>query len=156
MGKLWRLTIVLALFAVSCRAEANVILAIAEDGSGVSTVELGLDDDLQELLASFTGSDGGLLPGFDFGALLGVEGDLLDSSPLRVEDEMTFWGTSRSFATLEELEALVVTATGQFTFDTFDISLEDEEISVTAAAGAPGDLIGTSSCRSAWTSSRVR
>ena len=50
------------LFAVSCRAEANVILAIAEDGSGVSTVELGLDDDLQELLASFTGSDGGLLP----------------------------------------------------------------------------------------------
>ena len=40
MAKFWRLSIVLALVAVGCRAEANVVLDIAEDGSGTYTVEL--------------------------------------------------------------------------------------------------------------------
>ena len=145
MSSPWRLVLALALalLAVSCRAEANLTLNIAEDGSGMSTVELGIDEELQGLIATITDDNGGP-PFLDLGGLLGVESDqstLLDAAPLRVEGDMTFWGTSRSFATTEELEELVTAAAEQFTFDTFEVSLQNKEISISAAISAPGDSI---------------
>ena len=141
MAKLWRLTVVFALLAVGCRAEANVVLDITDDGSGTYTVELGLDDELQELLAGFTGGEGGgLIPGFDFGAL-GLEENPLESIPSRTEGDMTYFGNSSTFTTLDELIALVANATGDGNnFDDFDVTLADEEVRVSATAGAPGDL----------------
>ena len=142
MGKLWRLAMILALVAVACRAEANVVLDIAEDGSGTYTVELGLDDELQELLAGFTGGEGGLIPGFDFGAL-GLDDNPLDSIPSRTDGDMTYYGNSATFATLDELKALIANAAGEGNnFDAFDVTLEDEKVRVSATAGAPGDLAG--------------
>ncbi len=140
MAKLWRLAIVLALLAVACRAEANVVLDIADDGSGTYTVELGLDQELQDLLAGFTGGEGGIIPGFDFGAL-GLDENPLDSVPSRVDGDMTYYGDSSTFATLDELKQLISSAAGDGNnFDAFDVTLADEKVTIAATAGAPGDL----------------
>ena len=132
--------IVLALVAVSCRAEANVVLDIAEDGSGTYTVELGLDEELQQLIAGFTGGEGGLIPGFDFGAL-GFEGNPLDSVPSRVDGDMTYFGATESYTSLDELRTIIANAGGN-NFDRFEVSMEEDIVTVAATAGAPGDLAG--------------
>lgn len=142
MAKLWRLAIIVALVTVACRAEANVVLDIDVDGSGTYTVELGLDRELQDLLAGFTGGEGGIIPGFDFGAL-GLDENPLDSVPSRVEGDMTYFGDSSTFASLDELKQLISSAAGDGnSFDAFDVTLADEKVTIAATAGAPGDLAG--------------
>jgi hypothetical protein len=143
MHKLWRLAAVLALVTVGCRAETNVVLDIADDGSGTYTVELGLDEELQELLSGFTGGEGdGLIPGFDLD-VPGLEGNPLDTLESRVEGDMTFYTSTDTFATLAELTTLVQNATGEGnSFDAFDVTIGDEKAEIVASAGAPGDLTG--------------
>lgn len=141
MGRLWRLGIVLALVAVSCRAEANVLLEILEDGSGTYTVELGLDEELEGLLASFTGGDGGgILPGFDLD-IPGLSGNPLESLESRVEGDMTFYADTESFSTPDELERLIESAGGDNNFETFDLTVEGDIVTLIAQAGPPEGLI---------------
>lgn len=142
MGRLWRLAVVLALLAVACRAETNVVLEIREDGSGTYTVELGLDQELQDLLAGFTGGEGnGIIPGFDLD-VPGLDGNPLESLDSRVEGDMTFYTSTDTFTTTEELERLVTTAGGENSFETFDVTIDGDLVTLTAQAGAPGDLAG--------------
>lgn len=140
MGRLWRLGIVVALVAIACRAETNVVLEIREDGSGTYTVELGLDQELQDLLAGFTGGSGdGIIPGFDLD-VPGLDGNPLESLDSRVEGDMTFYTNTDTFSTTDELERLIGDAGGDNSFETFDVTIDGDIVTLTANAGAPGDL----------------
>lgn len=146
MRRVWRVAVLLALVTVACRAEANVVVELNEDGTGIYTVELGVDEELQALLNGFIGADGdggGLIPGFDF-EIPGLEGNPLDSPPSRVEGDMTFYGQTRTFQSLDDLREIINNATNDAnSFDTFDVVISEEQVRLTATAGAPGDLAPT-------------
>jgi len=138
--RLWRVAIVVALVTVSCRAETNVVVEIREDGSGIYTVELGLDDELQDLLSGFTGAGDSLIPGFNLD-VPGLDGNPLESLESRVEGDMTFYSNTQFFSSPTELESLVSGAGEGNNFETFDIEIEGDTVTLLAQAGPPADLV---------------
>ncbi|MFQ5555452.1 MAG: hypothetical protein ACE5GC_08810 [Acidimicrobiia bacterium] len=141
MRRVWGLAALGAILLVGCRAETNVIVDIGEDGSGTYTVELGLDEELQQLLGAFTGGEGdGLIPGFDLD-IPGLEGNPLESLQSRVEGDMTYYANTEQFADPAELEQLIAAAGEENNFETFRLSIDGDLVTLEAKAGAPGQLI---------------
>ena len=141
MRKMWVLAALGGVLLAGCRAETNVIVDILEDGSGTYTVELGLDDELQQLLDAFTGGEGdGLIPGFDLD-IPGIEGNPLETLESRVEGDMTFYANTDQFADPAGLEQLIAEAGGENNFETFSLTVEGDIVTLRATAGAPGQLI---------------
>ena len=88
MRKLLLTAAALVLVTTACRAEANFLVDVAEDGSGDITVEFGLDEELLELVEGFGGGTEEL-----FGAV--PEGQDVET---RTDGDMTYFATTESFA----------------------------------------------------------
>jgi hypothetical protein len=122
MHKVWRLGVVLALLTVACRAEVNVVVEVEEDGSGIYAAEVGLDDELQELFANFGAESNDFLGNFDL--------DLPETSETseRVEGDMTYFVTTFTFGTVEELDAVIESASAEAgnRFENFSLTVSDD------------------------------
>lgn len=144
MSRVWRLAIVLALFTMACRAEANIILEVAEDSSGTFTAELGMDDEFRTLLALGTDFLGGAED-------LNLPGDIditnLDQLDQRIVDDMTFFSNTTTFTDIEALEQTLLDQAGQAaTFDEFDLTVDEEGAVLIAKASLPtGDALDPAS-----------
>jgi hypothetical protein len=131
MTRLWRVAIALALLTVACRAEANAIVDVSEDGSGQFTIELGMDEEVQSYLGSAEGFVGSI------GQLDLTNLDALDQ---RVEGDMTFYSLTRPFSSVEDLEVIIreqATQEGGSAFDEFDITIGTDGASIVASAPSP-------------------
>jgi hypothetical protein len=132
MHKLWRLAILIALITASCRIEANLDLAIEDDGSGTYTAEVGLDDELRQALAAF-GDPDEILSTLDFGVPNA-------STSERVEGDMTYSVVTASFDDASELSEMIQEGVDGNPFERFDITVDDEGATVNAAIQLPEAL----------------
>jgi hypothetical protein len=135
MHKLWRLAILVALITASCRIEANLDLAIEDDGSGTYTAEVGLDEELQQALAAI-GDPDEILSALDFG--------VPDASTSeRIEGDMTYSVVTATFDDASELTEMIREGVDGNPFERFDITVDDEGARVDAAVQLPEGLTST-------------
>lgn len=140
MHKVWRLGVVLALVAVACRAEVNVVVEVEEDGSGIYAAEVGLDEELQEIFSNFGAESNDFLSNFDL--------DLPETSETseRVEGDMTYVVTTFTFDTVEELDAVIESASAEAgnQFEKFELTVDDEGAVLDAEIVVPNATEGLS------------
>ncbi len=94
MRKPLLLAAALMLITTACRAEANFLVDVAGDGSGEMTVEIGLDEELQQVLEGFGATTEDVFAQFP-------EGQDVET---RVDGDMTFFSASEPFADPADLE----------------------------------------------------
>ncbi|NND03967.1 MAG: hypothetical protein HKN91_14390 [Acidimicrobiia bacterium] len=133
MRKMWPVLAALVVLTSACRLETNVIIDVNDDGSGVITTELGLDQEMQDLLESFGGGED-LLSGLDLG----------DGTPTetRTEGDMTFFGATQSFSDPSEVQALLDQNQDQASFEDFQLSVDDNGAVLIARTGPLGEQDG--------------
>ncbi len=142
MHKVWRLGVVLALIAVACRAEVNVVVEVEEDGSGLYAAEVGLDKELQEIFANFGAESGDFLSNFDL--------DLPEESETteRVEGDMTYAVTTFTFDSPEELDAVIASASASADassqFEKFNLTVDENGAELDAEIVVPDATEGLS------------
>jgi hypothetical protein len=106
----------------------RVLLDVTEGGSGTLSSEVGIDDQLGELITQLFGEDNeDVIAGLD----LGIEG----TAETRVEGEMTFYTTEVAFT---DVESIPEAAAGNFT--SFHLDLTDEGTSLEATLDLAGEL----------------
>lgn len=119
---------VLTLLLTSCRAEVRLRLEVAESGAGTVAAEVGINDQLQELITQLFGSESEqIIAELD----LGLEG----SSETRVEGDMTIYTTETVF---DDVAGIPEAAAGNFT--SFRLDLTDEGASLEATLDPAGEL----------------
>jgi len=111
MKRLSLLIALLAVLASGCRADVQLLLNVAEDGSGELAVEVGVDDELDELITQFFGPSEEVLPSLD----LGIDGE----RSTRTEGDLTIYTTTVTFAETSEIPAA---AAGDFTDFSLDVT----------------------------------
>jgi len=121
------LVVLLAIFASGCRAEVRVLLDVAEDGSGQLATEIGVDQQLSDLIDQFAGDTDTIISGLD----LGLDG----TSDTRVEGDLTVYETTVTFSDVESVQEA---AAGNFT--SFILELTDEGTSLEATLDIAGEL----------------
>lgn len=138
MKKLLLVVAGIALLAVACRAEVNVLVDINQDRSGSATFEFGLDDEFKNLIESSGGSTEDLLADVN----LAAEGG---EATTRTEGDMTYTGVRKDFTDVDEILGDLTGETnsdGPFTDFSFD--MDDKTAELTATISAPeqdaGDL----------------
>ncbi len=109
MKRLSLLVALLAVLASGCRADVQLFLNVIEDGSGDLSVEVGVDDELDQLITQFFGPSEEVLPSLD----LGIDGE----RSTRTQGDLTIYTTTVAFAETSEIPSA---AAGNFT----DFSLE--------------------------------
>lgn len=129
----------LALLVTACRAEINLVIDVAEDGQTTAAVEIGMDEEFQQLIGSGGGDPSEILGGgFDFGGV----GD--GESYQREEDGLTFWGSEATFSSFEELsDNLANPADGDSPFSSFSFEQDDEKATLNATLSTPEDEVNT-------------
>ncbi|MGD2051038.1 MAG: hypothetical protein PVI35_01065 [Acidimicrobiia bacterium] len=134
MGKMWRLVWVLALLTTGCRAEVNLVLDVNEDGSSTVEAEVGVDQEVQDLVGSLANGDLDILTGLDFG----IEG----TTEQRTEGDMTFYVTPASFDSVAALIGAVGDGDGTGPFRRFSLTVNDDgaELDATLAPLGGSDL----------------
>lgn len=126
-----RLSIFLALISVlaaGCRAEVRLLLDVTEDGSGTMAAEVGIDDQLGELITQLFGEGNeDVIAGLDLG--------LVGTAETRVEGEMTIHTTEVEF---NDVASIPEAAAGNFT--SFRLDITDEGTSLEATLDLAGEL----------------
>jgi hypothetical protein len=129
-----------ALVLTACRAESNIIIDIAEDGSATVSAEIGFDDEMLDLLSQ-TGGDPEDLIAED----LAPEGAGFEQYS-RVEGDMTFYGFSSSVDDISENAFLELGQDFAADFATFSYESDGGQATLTASiasadiGGGLGDL----------------
>lgn len=116
MRKMWPLLAALVVLTSACRLETNVNIDVNDDGSGTFTAELGLDEEMSEILEGFGGS-AELLGGLDLGD---------GATETRTEGDMTFISSSQTFASTDEVKTIVAENEDQATFEEFELDVDEE------------------------------
>lgn len=128
MRKLLLLAAAVALLTTACRAEANFILDVDETGAGVVTAEVGIDDELMEVLDSVGG-------GTDQLFLQLPEGTDVEE---RREGDMTFYASTESFGDTAELEEqLVLFEEADTVFEDLELVIDDGAAVLNATVSTP-------------------
>lgn len=125
-----RILILVALFAVltaGCRADVRLLLDVTEDGSGTLSSEVGIDQQLRDLIDRLAGDSEAIISGLDLG-LVG-EGDT------QVEGDMTVYTTEVAF---DDVDTISEAAAGHFT--SFSLVLDDEGTALEATLDLAGEL----------------
>ena len=127
----------IALLAVACRAEVNVLVDINEDRSGTAAFEFGLDEEFLGLIESSGGSADDLFGEMNLGADEGV-------ATVRTEGDMTFTGVTKDFTDVNEAmdELTGVTGSEDPLFQDFSFTMDDETAELTAKASTPEEALG--------------
>lgn len=127
MRRMWPVLVVLVVLVSACRLETNLTIELNADASGTLITELGLDQEMRNLLESFGGGDD-LLSGLDLGGGAPTE--------TRIDGEMTYFSATQSFTDLAELDRLVAENQDQAPFERFEISVDEEGALLIAKAAA--------------------
>jgi hypothetical protein len=131
MKKLLLVIAGIALLAVACRAEMNVLVDINEDRSATATFEFGIDDELQNLLDSSGATAEDLFSEMD----LGAEGG---ETVTRTEGDMTYTGVKMEFADIDDMAAELAGKDGSDAlFNDFSFVMDDTSAEVNASIVAP-------------------
>lgn len=128
MRKLLLVVAAVAILTTACRAEANFLLDVAEDGTGEVTAEVGIDDELMELMEGVGGGTDELFLQLPQGT------DVVETR----EGDMTFFASSQSFSNTEELkEATALFEEADATFEDFTLVVEDGGAELNALVTTP-------------------
>jgi len=125
-----RFALLVALLAVlisGCRAEVRLLLDVSEDGSGTVTAEVGINNQLRDLIDQLAGDSETIISGLD----LGLEGD----GTTRTEGEMTVYATQAAF---DDEADIATAAAGNFT--SFTLEITDDGTSLEATLDVAGEL----------------
>jgi hypothetical protein len=127
----------IALLAVACRAEVNVLVDINEDRSGTAAFEFGLDEEFLGLIESSGGTVDDLFGELDLGADEGV-------ATVRTEGDMTFTGVTKDFTDVNEAmdELTGVIGSEDPLFQDFSFTMDDEMAELTAKVSTPEEALG--------------
>jgi len=135
MRKLLLLAAGLALLTTACRIETNVILNLEADRSGTYTIEFGLDQEIQQALATFGG-----LGDETIDPLEGFESDDPNvESTRRTEGDMDFVVATTTFDDVDALQSLLATAEDSGIGD-LNIDYEGTTVRVTGTLAGTGGL----------------
>ncbi len=124
----------LALVAVGCKAEVNVVVDLEADGSGTVEFLSGFDDEFIELV--FQGSDpaDAVFQDNDFAELENAEFDSFE------EGEFTYYRITVPFTDPQEV---LQAAADDVPINTFDVTVTDDEVRVSAQTEeGVSDLVG--------------
>ena len=127
MKRIPLLIVLLAIVVSGCRAEVRVLLDVAEDGSGELATEIGIDQQLSDLIDQLAGDTDTIIAGLD----LGLDG----TSATRVEGDLTIYETTVTFSDVESISEV---AAGNFT--SFTLELTDQGASLEATLDIAGEL----------------
>jgi hypothetical protein len=137
MKKLLLIVAGIALLAVACRAEMNVIVDINEDQSGTAAFEFGLDEEFLEVIESTGGSVDDLFGQLD------LEGEGGEATT-RTEGDMTFTGYTKDFTNVNEAmdDLTGVSGSEDPLFEDFSFTMDDSMAELTAKVSAPEEDLG--------------
>jgi hypothetical protein len=127
MKRLAALTVLAALLMTGCRAEVRLLLNVNDNGSGTLAAEVGINNQLKDLIDQLTGDSEGIISALD----LGLEGE----GSTRVEGDMTIYTTQVSFSDETKIQDA---AAGHFT--SFSLDMNDQGTSLEATLDLVGDL----------------
>jgi hypothetical protein len=126
----------IALLAVACRAEVNVLVDINEDRSGTAAFEFGLDEELLGFIESTGGSVDDLFGELDLGVGDGVP-------TTRTEGDMTFTGVTKEFDDVDEVKGDLEGETdADGPFSEFSFEMDDETAELVASVFASEQDLG--------------
>jgi len=117
----------LAFIATGCRSEVQLLLDVAEDGSGTIAAEVGINQQLRDLIDQLAGDSDNIISGLDLG--------LVGESGTRVDGDMTVYTTVAAF---DNVSAVPEAAAGNFT--SFNLELSDDGASLEATLDLAGEL----------------
>ncbi|MEA3502358.1 MAG: hypothetical protein U9R47_06255, partial [Actinomycetota bacterium] len=136
MKKLLLLVAGLALLAVACRAEVNVLLDINEDRSGTTTFEFGLDEEFLGVIESSGGSADEIFGEMDFG-------DDAGEATVRTEGDMTFTGVTKEFTDVTDVTSEMLGEVGaESPFADFSFAMDEESAELRATVSAEEQDLG--------------
>jgi hypothetical protein len=113
----------LTLVLSACRIESNIMIDINDDGSAKVTFEVGIDDELLELMAENGASEGDLIA--DLGSLPGGDGEV----STRKEGDMNYTVVT---ADVDDLSAWDATRLDDGGFATFNYTFDEKNASLSA------------------------
>ncbi len=102
MRRIWLLAIVAALITTACRVEVNLLIDLAEDGSGSLAFEIGTDEEFRQLAES----EGGELDVGEISEAFEGTGSQVELSQ-RTEGDMEFDIATVNFSNIDELRGLI-------------------------------------------------
>jgi len=117
----------IAILLSGCRAEVRVLLDATENGSGTLAAEVGINNQLRDLLDQLAGDGEAIISRLD----LGLEGE----SSTRLEDAMTIYTTQVEF---DDEDAIEEAAADNFTF--FNLEMTDDGTALEATLDVAGEL----------------
>jgi hypothetical protein len=117
----------LAFLAAGCRAEVRLLVDVSEQGSGTVTAEVGINNQLRDLIDQLAGDSDAIISGLD----LGLEGE----GTTRVEQDMTVYATTVAF---DDEADIAAAAAGNFT--SFSLEMSDEGASLEATLDLAGEV----------------
>jgi hypothetical protein len=127
MKRLAALVVLLALLMAGCRADVKLLLDVAENGSGTLAAEVGINNQLKDLIDQLAGDSETIISGLDLG--------LVGEGSTRIEGDMTIYSTQVTFDDPTQIEAA---SAGNFT--SFDLEMTDEGTSLEATLDVAGEL----------------
>jgi hypothetical protein len=127
MKRLSILVAVVAVLAAGCRAELRVLLDVTEQGSGTLTAEVGINQQLRDLINRLPGDGESVISGLDL--------RLVGESSTRVEGDMTVYATQVGF---DDVTTITEAAAGNFT--SFSLELSDNGAALEATLDVAGEL----------------
>lgn len=127
MKRLAALVVLAALLMAGCRAEVRLLLDVGEDGSGTLAAEVGINNQLKNLIEQLGGDTDKIISGLDLG--------LVGEGSTRVEDDMTIYTTTVAF---DDETQIADAAAGHFTSLNLDVT--DKGTSLEATLDLVGDL----------------
>jgi hypothetical protein len=127
MKRLAALVILVALLLAGCRAEVRLRLNVTEDGSGTLAAEVGINNQLKDLIEQLGGDSDRIISSLNLG-LVGEPGT-------RVEGDMTIYTTTVAF---DDETKISGAAAGHFTSLNLDVT--DKGTTFEATLDLVGDL----------------
>jgi len=138
MRKYLLLAALLTIVLTACRVESNVALDINEDGSATVAVEIGFDEEFQQLLAQSGANPGdiiGDLPSF---------GDTDVAPTERVDGDMTYYGVATEVEDLSNFDTSSGLGDMFSSFSSFSYTFDDSsaELNATLTSADLGNVGG--------------
>lgn len=127
MKRLAALVVLFALLLAGCRAEVRLLLDVTENGSGTLAAEVGINNQLKDLIEQLGGDTDKIISGLNLG--------LVGEAATRVEGDMTIYTTTVAF---DDEMKIADAAAGHFT--SMKLEVTDKGAQLEATLDLVGDL----------------
>lgn len=127
MKRILILVALLAVLTAGCRADVRLLLDVTENGSGTLSSEVGIDQQLRDLIDRLAGDSESIISGLDLG--------LVGEGNTQVDGDMTVYTTEIAF---DDVDTISEAAAGNFT--SFSLVLTDDGTALEATLDLAGEL----------------